>query len=64
VTLDFILRRIDEEQARVARDAMEKPAGRDPYEYGRMVGMYAGVGLVRQLLVGMVAEDEQKGRDL
>lgn len=53
------LQRIEAEKARLAKEAMEKPGGGDAFAYGRAVGMYAGLDLAANLLIGMFAEKER-----
>jgi len=60
----MLLQRLETEQASLAREALGKPSGRDAYEYGRVVGMYAGLERAKQLLFEVNDELERKGFDL
>lgn len=60
MTPDAIVRKIEEEQAALARTLLTTPRGRDAYEYGRTVGLYEGYELVRSMLLNMFAEEEKK----
>jgi hypothetical protein len=48
----------------LARDALEQPQGRDTFEYGRVVGIYAGLELAKTVLLDTVAEKERKDFNL
>lgn len=58
--LETLLQRLEAEQARLATEALQRPAGKDAFEYGRAVGMYAGLEQAKQVLVDMVAERDKK----
>lgn len=60
----MFLQRLEAEQARLAKEALERPAGRDAFDYGRAVGMYAGLEHAKSAIIEMVAEHERKGFDL
>jgi hypothetical protein len=60
----MFLQRLEAEQAMLAKEALERPAGREGYDYGRVVGMYAGLELAKEAIINMVAEYERKGFDL
>jgi hypothetical protein len=62
--IEMLLQRLETEQARLAREALEHPSGREPFDYGRAVGMYAGLEHARRTLIDMVAERESKDRFL
>jgi hypothetical protein len=51
-------------QAQLAKEALERPTGKDSFDYGRAVGMYAGLELAKSTLIEMVSENERKGYDL
>lgn len=59
-----LVRRLEEEQAQLAQDALGQPSGRDAFEYGRMVGIYAGLQLAKETLLNIQQEDERRGFDL
>ena len=62
--IEVLLQRLEQSQADLARDALEQPQGRDVFEYGRVVGMYAGLELAKTVLIDMVAEKERKDFNL
>ena len=64
MNIAIFLKAIEDAQAQLARDALSKPAGRDVFDYGRAVGMYAGLEHAKDLIVGLVAERERKDFDL
>ncbi len=62
--IEVLLQRLEQSQADLARDALAQPQGRDVFEYGRVVGMYAGLELAKTVLIDMVAEKERRDFDL
>jgi hypothetical protein len=62
--IEVLLQRLEQSQADLARDALEQPQGRDLFEYGKVVGIYAGLELAKTVLLDMVAEKERKDRNL
>jgi hypothetical protein len=64
VRIEVLLQRLEQSQADLARDALAQPQGRDVFEYGRVVGMYAGLELAKTVLIDMVAEKERRDFDL
>ena len=62
--LETLLQRLEQSQTDLARDALQQPQGRDTFEYGRVVGMFAGLELAKTVLIDMVAEDERRGFNL
>lgn len=60
----MFLQRLETEQAQLAKETLERPSGREAYDFGRAVGMYAGLELAKQTIIQMVAEHERKGFDL
>lgn len=60
----MFLQRLETAQAELAKEALERPSGRDAFDYGRAVGLYAGLELAKQTIIDMVAEHERKGFDL
>ncbi len=58
--LETLLQRLETEQARLATEALKQPAGRDLFEYGRVVGMYAGLELAKASLIALVGDNEKK----
>jgi uncharacterized protein YutE (UPF0331/DUF86 family) len=64
VRIEQYIQHLENEKARLARDALERPAGRDAFEYGRAVGMYAGLDIAKNLLLDLISEKERKDFDL
>ena len=62
--IETLLQRLEQSQVDLARDALQQPQGRDPFEDGRVVGMYAGLELAKTVLIDMVAEKERRDFDL
>ena len=62
--IETLLQRLEQAQADLARDALQQPQGRDLYEYGKVIGMYAGLELAKTTLIDMVAEKERKDFNL
>lgn len=58
--LETLLQCLDAEQARLAADALKSPTSRDAFEYGRVVGLYAGLERAKQALSNLVAERDKK----
>lgn len=62
--IETFLQRLETAQAELAKEALERPVGREAFDYGRAVGLYAGLELAKQTIIDMVAEHERKGFDL
>lgn len=62
--IETLLQRLEQAQADLARDALKQPQARDTFEYGRVVGIYAGLELAKNILLDTVAEKERKDFDL
>jgi hypothetical protein len=62
--IEILLQRLEQSQADLARDALLQPQSRDLFEYGRVVGLYAGLELAKNVLVDTMAEKERKDFDL
>jgi hypothetical protein len=62
--IEVLLQRLEQSQADLARDALEQPQGRDLFEYGKVVGIYAGLELAKTVLIDTVAEKERKDFNL
>lgn len=60
----LFVQRLEAEQASLAKAALGRPADRDAFEYGRVVGLYAGLEQAKQVVLNLNAELEEKGRDL
>ena len=62
--IETLLQRLEQSQTELARDALEQPQGRDLFEYGKVIGMYAGLELAKTVLLDTVAEKERKDFNL
>ncbi len=58
--VEILIRRIEDEQASLAKDALSRPLGKDAYDYGRVVGIYAGLEQAKGLISDLMAEKEAK----
>lgn len=59
--VDVLLRRLEDEQARIAREALQQPQTPHEFAYGRAVGMYAGLEHAKTVLLELI--DEKNKRD-
>lgn len=62
--VEILIRRLNDEQIALAKEALERPQGREAYDYGRVVGMYAGLEQAKTLINEMLAEKEAKDFNL
>ena len=62
--IESLLQRLETAQAQLAKEALERPTGKEGFDYGRAVGMYAGLELAKTTLIETVSEHERKGYDL
>lgn len=62
--LDFYLRRLEEAQVQLAKETLQSPQSRDLFEYGRAVGLFAGLETAKTILLDLVDEKERKDFDL
>jgi len=56
--LEIIIKRLLEEQSRVAHETMEQPGDGSSFEYGRRSGRYAGLGRAIAIIEETLAEGE------
>ena len=56
-----LLQRLKAAQAQLAKEALEQPRSNDQFEYGRVVGMYAGLEHAANVLLSFVDEAEERG---
>jgi hypothetical protein len=59
VRLETLLQRLEAEQATLARQTLEQPIPGD-FNYGKAVGMYAGLELAKRALIDLVAEKDRR----
>jgi len=60
VKIEMFLQRLETEQARLAREALERPSERDAFAYGRAVGFYAGLEHAKTVILNLIDEKERK----
>jgi hypothetical protein len=56
--LEIIIKRLLEEQSRVAHETLQQPGDGSPFEYGRRAGQYAGLGRAIAIIEETLAEGE------
>lgn len=61
---ELLLQRLADEQSTFAKQALSAPAARDAFEYGRVVGIVAGLEMAKRALLELIGEHDRKGRDL
>lgn len=61
--LETILAAIDQQMAEVAKDALRAP-GKELFDYGRSVGLYAGLEQAKTIIIDLVKETDARDRDL
>jgi hypothetical protein len=57
--IEIIIKRLLEEQSRVAHETMEQPGDGSIFEYGRRAGIYAGLGRAIAVIEETLAQDEK-----
>lgn len=62
--IEPLLQRLKTAQAQLAKEALEQPRSNDLFEYGRVVGMYAGLEHAANVLIDLVRETEERGFSL
>lgn len=55
-----LLHRLETEQLGAAREAMERPGGREAFDYGRAVGFYAGLAHAKLVIDQMLSEEAER----
>ncbi|CAB4130827.1 hypothetical protein UFOVP122_31 [uncultured Caudovirales phage] len=61
--LETIIKRLLEEQSRVAHETMEQPGDGSSFEYGRRAGRYAGLGRAIAIIEETLAQGEDDEHD-
>ena len=56
--IEIIIKRLLEDQSRVAHETMEQPGDGSIFEYGRRAGIYAGLGRAVAIIEETLAEGE------
>lgn len=62
--VDILIKRLNDEQASLAREALTRPQGKDSYDYGRVVGMYAGLEQAKNLINAILEEQETRNSNI
>lgn len=57
--LESLLQRLEQEQAVLAHQSLQQPQPGD-FNYGKAVGMYAGLELAKRVLIDLVAEKDRR----
>jgi hypothetical protein len=57
--IEIIIKRLLEEQSRVAHETMEQPGDGSSFEYGRRAGIYAGLGRAIAVIEETLAQGEE-----
>jgi hypothetical protein len=60
VRVEILIKRLEDEQKTLAIEALSRPQGKDSYDYGRVVGIYAGLEQAKNLIQDIMAEKEAK----
>jgi hypothetical protein len=63
VRLENLLQRLEAEQAMLAAQTLSQPLPGE-FNYGKAVGMYAGLELAKRVLIDLVAERDRKDFNL
>lgn len=58
--IETLLQRLEAEQSAVAVEAMERPSGKTEFDYGRVIGIYAGLQRAKEVLIETVAEADKR----
>lgn len=58
--IETLLQRLEAEQSAVAVEAMERPSGKTEFDYGRVIGIYAGLQRAKEVLLNTVAEADKR----
>lgn len=61
---NHFIQRLENEQNRLAREALEKPSDRTDFGYGFASGMHAGLEHAKNLLLKALEDEEHKGQFL
>lgn len=57
--IESLIQRIENEQQTLATEALARPAGREAFDYGRVVGIHEGLERAKQAIIAMVSEKER-----
>jgi hypothetical protein len=62
--IERIISALKAEQTKVAHGALQAPAGRDAFEYGRMCGMHSGLQQALNVIDSILKDIDEKERSL
>ena len=57
--LDLAISALKGRQQQLAIDALKTPRGRDSFDYGRVCGLYEGIGVALQLIEEILNDADQ-----
>ena len=60
MTIDKVLNAITQAQQELAVSALRTPNSHDAFEYGRMVGMYAGLERALEVIMSTIKEEDDE----
>ena len=60
MTIDKVLNAITNAQQELAIAALRSPNSHDAFEYGRMVGMYAGLERALEVILSTIKEEDEE----
>jgi hypothetical protein len=60
MTIDKVLNAITSAQQELAIAALRSPNSHDAFEYGRMVGMYAGLERALEVIMSTIKEEDEE----
>ena len=60
MTIDKVLNAITNAQQEMAIAALRTPNSHDAFEYGRMVGMYAGLERALEVILSTIKEEDEE----
>jgi hypothetical protein len=60
--LEIVIKRLLEDQSRVAHESMEQPGEGSLFEFGRRAGIYAGLGRAIAIIEETLAQGEEDER--
>ena len=58
--LEIVIKRLLEDQSRVAHESMEQPGEGSLFEFGRRAGIYAGLGRAIAIIEETLAQGEEE----
>ena len=59
---ETLLRLLEQKQAELAKSLLSAPLGRDAFEFGRSAGLYAGLEMAKEAIIGFYEDVEKDSR--